>query len=129
VMENVQAADTTLVEAAGQWWMFTAMAPRGTWNVDELFLFHADNPFGPWSPHPKNPIKSDVRSARPAGRVFARGGKYYRPAQDCSYGYGHAVRIQEIKVLSEANYVEEEAQVILPNWSPDIVGIHTLNVR
>lgn len=128
LMKNVRAVDTTLLEAEGRWWMFVAMAPHGTWNVDELFLFCADNPFGPWVPHPKNPIKSDVRSARPAGQLFAWKGKYYRPAQDCSYGYGYAIRLQEIRVLTETDYVEEEAEVVLPNWSADIVGIHTLNV-
>jgi hypothetical protein len=128
VMENVKAADTTLTEINGRWWMFVAIASQGTWNVDELFLFYADNPFGPWVPHPKNPIKSDVRSARPAGRVLAWRGKYYRPAQDCSRRYGYAIRLQEIKVLSEKDYVEEEAEVILPNWSPDIIATHTLNI-
>src|SRR5262249_30942809 len=38
VMENVKAADTTLFETNGRWWMFVAIAPQGTWNVDELFL-------------------------------------------------------------------------------------------
>ena len=127
VMNNVKAADPTLVEVDGRWWMFVAIASRGTWNVDELWLFYADQPFGPWVPHRKNPIKSDVRSARPAGKLFMRQGKYYRPAQDCSHAYGYAIRLQEIKVLSETSYVEQEAEVILPNWSPDIVGTHTLN--
>ena len=34
---------------------------------DELHLFHADRLLGDWQPHPRNPVKSDVRSARPAG--------------------------------------------------------------
>src|SRR5258705_7944711 len=126
-MEGVKAAGTTLVEAEGRWWMFAAVASHGTENLDELFLFHADSPFGPWLPHPNNPIKSDVRSARPAGRVFARGGKYYRPSQDCSRRYGYAIRLQQIKVLSEVDYVEEEVEVILPDWSPGIVATHTIN--
>jgi hypothetical protein len=128
LVANVRACDATLFEAHGRWWMFAAIASAGTWNVDELFLFHADNPFGPWAPHPRNPIKSDVRSARPAGRVFARQGKYYRPAQDCSHRYGYAIRLQEIKALSAASYVEEEVEAILPDWSADVVATHTLNV-
>jgi len=127
IMNNVRACDATLFEADGSWWMFVAIGSHGTWNVDELFLYYADNPFGPWVAHPKNPIKSDVRSARPAGGLFARQGKYYRPAQDCSRGYGHAIRLQEVKVLSRTKYVEEEVETILPDWSIDIVATHTLN--
>jgi hypothetical protein len=127
-MKNVMAADTTLVEADGRWWMFVAIASHGTWNVDELCLFVADEPFGPWRPHPQNPIKSDVRCARPAGGIFERKGRYYRPAQDCSHDYGYAVRLQKIDVLTESNYAEEEADIILPHCLPGIVGIHTFNV-
>jgi hypothetical protein len=128
IMDNVNAVDTTLFEADGRWWMFVAIAPPGTWNVDELFLFCAESPFGPWRPHECNPVKSDVRAARPAGRVFTRNGKYYRPAQDCSRGYGYAIRVQELKALSESQYLEEEVESILPGWSSDIVATHTLNV-
>jgi hypothetical protein len=127
IMDNVNAVDATLLEADGRWWMFVAMAPEGTWNVDELFLFHAESPFGPWLPHRKNPIKSDVRSARPAGGILARKGKYYRPAQDCSYRYGYAVRFQEIELLSEADYLEREVGAVLPGWSPEILATHTVN--
>ncbi len=127
LMEGVKAADTTLFEAHGRWWMFVAIATPGTQNFDELFLFHSDNPVGGWVPHPMNPIKSDVRSARPAGRVFARDGRYYRPSQDSSRRYGYAMRLQEIKILSEHDYVEEEVDAILPDWSPDVVATHTFN--
>jgi hypothetical protein len=127
LMDGITAADTTLIEVDGGWWMFVAIATPGTRNFDELFLYYADNPFGPWVPHPRNPIKSDVRSARPAGRIFARQGRHYRPAQDCSRRYGYAMRLQEIKVLSETDYAEEEAQVILPDWSSDVLATHTFN--
>ena len=127
LMENVRAADTTLVEVDGRWWMFVAIASHKTWNVDELFLFCAHDPFGPWLPHPRNPISSDVRCARSAGQILKWQEGYYRPAQDCSRDYGYAVRLQRIKVLSDTNYVEEEAEMIPPNWSPDIAGIHTFN--
>jgi len=127
IMDNVDAVDATLFERDGRWWMFVGIAQPGTQNVDELFLFSADNPFGPWVSHPKNPIKSDVRAARPAGMVSMRQGKYYRPAQDCSQSYGYAIRLQEIKVLSETDYAEEEVMTICPDWSSDLLGTHTLN--
>ena len=37
-------------------------------------VFHADSPFGPFTPHRRNPVKSDVRSARPAGKLFTWNG-------------------------------------------------------
>jgi transcriptional regulator GlxA family with amidase domain len=37
---------------------------------DELSLFYAESPLGPWTPHPRNPVKSDVRGSRPAGGLF-----------------------------------------------------------
>src|SRR5207253_8229013 len=48
---------------------------------DELHLFHAERLTGDWQPHPRNPVKSDARSARPAGSLFVRDGALYRPAQ------------------------------------------------
>jgi hypothetical protein len=127
LMENVRAVDTTLLEADGRWWMFVGITPPGTLNVDELFLFYADSPFGAWIPHRSNPIRSDIRCARPAGRVFERDGKYYRPGQDCSHRYGYAVRLYEIKVLTPSDYVEEEVGVMAPDGSPGMLATHTIN--
>jgi len=128
LMNNVCAVDTTLLEMNGCWWMFMTLAPAHTPHVDELFLFYAASPLGPWRSHPKQPIKSDVRASRPAGNVFARHGTYYRPTQDCSWTYGYAIRLQKIRTLSETDYAEEDAEVILPDWAPDIVQTHTLNL-
>jgi hypothetical protein len=82
---------------------------------------------GPWTPHRQNPIKSDVRSARPAGRIFERRGQFYRPAQDCSARYGYAVSINHILQLNPDTYQEAEVDKILPDWGPNVVGVHTLN--
>ncbi|NWF74637.1 MAG: hypothetical protein HXY51_16595 [Nitrospirae bacterium] len=127
IMDNVRAVDTTICEMDGQWWMFTGIAPNGTYNVDELFLFYSNHPFGPWVPHPQNPVKSDVRSARSAGNIFSWHGKYHRPAQDCSKGYGYGIRLHEIDVLNREKFVEREVGTILPHSSDDFIGVHTFN--
>ena len=75
LLDDVNAADTTLVEWEGRWWLFTAMAVEGMWNVEELFAFHADTPLGPWLPHSANPIVSDVRSALGPGQARADEGR------------------------------------------------------
>jgi hypothetical protein len=88
--------------------MFANIAVEGARNWDELHLFSAERPFGPWRPHRQNPVKSDVRSARPARRLFESRGEVLRPAQDCSVRYGYALSIQRITRLDTKEYREEE---------------------
>jgi hypothetical protein len=127
-LEGVAGADPTLVEVDGRWWLFLTVAQAGTasWD-DELHLYHADSPLGPWTAHRRNPVKSDVRGARPAGRIFAHAGQLYRPAQDCSVRYGYGMSIQRIIRIDERAYQEEPVSVIHPNWWPGLLATHTLN--
>lgn len=128
LLDGVRAADATLAEVGGRWWMFVSIAEPGVaCNWDELSVFHADTPLGPWRPHRRNPVKSDVRGARPAGRLFEWGGRLYRPAQDCSQHYGYAVTINRVTRLTTDEFEEEEAAKILPEWDRRLVSTHTLN--
>lgn len=127
LMHGVRAVDTTLHEQDGLWWMFTTMAVEGSLNYDELYLFYAETPLGPWSPHPQNPVKSDVRSARSAGGLFAQEGVLYRPAQDCSVRYGYAISLNHLRRIDRQEYGETVVSKILPSWRPDLRGTHTLN--
>ncbi len=68
---------------------------------------------------------SDVKKARPAGRIFINNGKIYRPSQDCSKRYGYGFNIQEITVLSELDYVEKTAGSLKPNWEKKISRTHS----
>jgi hypothetical protein len=127
LLGDITAVDTTIFHYQQKWWMFTNVRENeGASNCDELFLFYADNPLSDnWIPHPKNPIVSDVRKSRPAGRIFQRNGKIYRPSQDCSNGYGYGIRINQIVVLNESEYLEREVNSIEPNWDRNITGVHT----
>lgn len=127
LMEGVRAADATLHEIEGRWWMFVSMTVAGGRNWDELYLFYADSPLGPWRAHKKNPIKTDVRCARPAGRLFYWHNELYRPAQDCSRLYGYAITLNRVKRLTPVEYEEEEISKLVPGWRPDIIGVHTIN--
>lgn len=128
LLDNVYAVDATLVRHAGKWWLFANMIEHeGASPWDELFLFHSDGLEGKWTPHPMNPIVSDVRKARPAGPIFSEGGCLYRPAQDCSVRYGFGVRIHHIMKLSEEDYAEVEVESIEPTWDRKIIGTHTLS--
>ena len=113
----------------GKWWLFTSQSelPGGSpW--DELHLYYSDDPLSDnWLPHPNNPIVSDARSARPAGKVFERNGKVYRPSQNCSRHYGYGFNICEITRMSETEYEERIVSSVEPNWSPELVATHTFN--
>jgi hypothetical protein len=127
LMRNIKAVDTTLAEINSLWWMFVNIGIDGISNDDELHLFYARTPLGPWKPHKRNPVKSDVRSARPAGRIFLWQGEHYRPSQDCSEGYGHAVSINKIIHIDPDKYLETEVSKMLPQWSRNVIATHTLN--
>ncbi len=128
LMEHVSAVDTTLIHYSNKWWLFTGMAENeaAAPNV-ELFLFYKDDLFeGEWQAHPQNPIISDVKCARPAGGLFIKGGKLFRPSQDCSRGYGYGIDLNEVEVLSESEYRERRILSIRPDWDKKIVATHTL---
>jgi len=127
LLDDVRAVDATLAEVDGTWWMFANVSVEGSSANDELHLFHARSPLGPWRPHRRNPVKSDVRSARPAGRLFRHREGLYRPAQDCSVRYGHAIGIHRVRRLSGDEFVEEEVARILPRWRKGLERTHTLN--
>jgi len=129
LMENVMAYDSTLFFHDNKWWLFANMKQNkemSSW--DELYLFHADSPVSKtWTPHPLNPIISDVTRARPAGNIFMKDGKVYRPSQNSAYKYGYGLKINKIVNLTETDYEEITIESIEPNWDKSITTIHTYN--
>lgn len=109
----------------GLWYLFVTVAENGSNTWDELFLFVGDDPAGPFSPHPANPIVSDVRRARSAGRVFLHGERLIRPAQDCGPRYGAAIVFNEILELSPLRYRERPLSRLAPHWADRLDGCHT----
>lgn len=129
LLEARSPLDATLVEAQGMWWMFVNIQEEGVAvNWDELHLYYAESPLGPWKPHARNPVVSNVHSARPAGRLFWSKDVLYRPSQDSSLRYGYATTISKVANLGTATYVETEVLKILPDWDKDIIGVHTVNL-
>jgi hypothetical protein len=127
LLAGVTARDPTLAFMSGTWWLFANIPADGAGSLEDLHLFYADTPLGPWTPHHGNPIKCDVRSARPAGRIFERQGQFYRPSQDGAPYYGHAVSVNRILRLDPETYEEQEVERITPSQPSRILGIHTLN--
>ena len=126
LMTDVRAKDATLVEIDGTWWMFVSISEHSI--PDEVYLFSAKTPLGPWTPHRRNPVKSDVRGSRPAGALFEWNGDVYRPAQDSSGRYGYAISINRVTQLDHDQFREEQVSNILPNWSNDLLGTHTISI-
>jgi len=125
ILNGFSAVDTTLFQYEGSWWLFCTDNDDGP-NY-KLQLWYAEDMLGPWTPHPKNPVKIDVRSARPAGPPFVHQGVVYRPSQDCSTIYGGAITINKVIALTRASFEEERVAVIRPDSTgPYPNGIHTL---
>jgi len=118
IMRDTDAVNATLIEHSMRWWMFAGVS-------DELHLYYTDDPLSEnWTPHPMNPIVSDVRSALPAGRIFRRDGGLVRPARDSSLRHGRAVSFYRITKLTTNEYEEELLERIEPP-NNDVLGVST----
>jgi hypothetical protein len=127
LMHDVRCTDATLHRIGDRWWMFANTNLGDSVGADELNLFYADDLFGKWRAHRNNPVKSDVRGTRPAGRLYESGGALYRPAQVGAPMYGSAVSINRILELDPNTYAEREVERIAPTYPKRVLGIHTLN--
>jgi hypothetical protein len=126
LLTDFAAVDPTLFEYEGSWWLLCTNAKDEV--QSKLFVFQAKSPFGPWTPHCRNPVKMDVRSSRPAGRPFIADGQLYRPAQDCSTTYGGAIYINRITSLTPTTFREEPVAHVMPlPHGRYRAGVHTLN--
>ena len=129
LIDDMELVDATLIFHDDLWWMFAGQRDDDRVSIsDELAIFYTDDLLnGIWTPHPENPVVSDVRYARPAGKVFGRNGNLYRPAQDGRFTYGGAVEIRKIEELTTQRYSESYASRLGPDWRNDLMGLHTLN--
>lgn len=129
LVDGVSATDATLAHHGGRWWLFVTQRRPGGCSWDEMHLYMGSTCFGPFSPHPLNPVVADVRRARPAGRVFSRSGRFYRPAQDCSGWYGRGLRILEITRLDETGFEEREAASLTADLVPGSFCLHAFDAQ
>jgi hypothetical protein len=126
LVDGFAAADPTIIEYRGWWWLFATDARHGP--DGHLHLWYARQPSGPWVPHAANPVKCDVRSARPGGTPFTVGGMLYRPAQDNSRTYGGALVINRVDVLTPQAFGETVVARLDPDPAgPYPSGMHTLS--
>ena len=128
LIDGLRLVDATLHRGADRWWMFAnSAAGESRMFDDELHIFHAERLTGDWQPHPKNPVKSDARSSRPAGGLFVRDGILYRPAQICVPRYGAGLAIHRVLKLTAQDYAERQVERLLADPASGLFGLHTMN--
>lgn len=125
LLSGIPASDPTLFQHDGRWWL--AFCDKRRDPTTNLYLYHAPELDGPFEPHARNPVKTDVRSARPAGTPFVHAGQLYRPAQDCSITYGGRVVLNRVDRLTPMAFDETPVASVGPFLgTPFADGVHTL---
>jgi hypothetical protein len=118
--------DATLVAHDGRFYILASKRVFASSSWDALHVFSADRLDGPWLPLPGNPVLVDRTGSRSAGALYRAEGALWRPAQDCSNGYGSALSIARVTRLDREGF----AQVLEGNLRLDgaAAGPHTVNV-
>ena len=127
IADHVAMADPSLFRHGGYYWIAYNDLSLGA--NDNLCLRYAERLEGPWTAHRLNPVKIDVRSSRPGGTPFRVGETLFRPAQDCSRGYGCAVAINRVVSCTPEHYRELAVARLTPDPSSRFPhGTHTFSV-
>ena len=123
LIENLQAVDPSLFFYNGFWWLF--FTDRISTN-ERLHIWYSANLRGPYTSHANNPVKTDIRSSRPAGNPFVIDGKLFRPAQDCSIRSGRRICINQVVSITPTTFQEKEFTLLNPDRkSKYSKGMHT----
>jgi hypothetical protein len=126
LISNFAGVDSTIFQFDNRWWLLAMDASDGPYH--KLKVWHATDLLGPWESHMSNPVKVDIRSARPAGTPFMYDGHLYRPSQDCSETYGGKVIINRVIRLTPTEFKEEQLTSVNPyENSPYSDGLHTIS--
>ena len=124
---NEGLIDATFLEHQDRYWVFGTLPGS---EVTQLHIYYSCAPMENFTQHASNPVKNDIRSARPAGSFFTFRGDIYRPAQDCLERYGRCVRIMKIVALTPTDFEEEEVlRLSSDSFEPFSQGLHTFNVN
>lgn len=122
---RIELIDPTILKCGDKYWLFALDESRS--ENSDLHLFFSESLQGDWRAHPLNPVKTDVRSARPAGTPFVHEGRLFRPAQDCSTHYGRATVVNQVTVLTETEYEENPVSEVRPSSGTKYdYGLHTV---
>jgi hypothetical protein len=126
-MIDLEIADATIIEHQNRLWLFGNVGSGSASSWDTLHLWSAQQLTGEWQPHPRNPVLIDAASARPAGAMYHRGNELWRPAQDCTAGYGSALTLARVTKLDADCFEQQTVAALRPGPSWPGIALHTLN--
>lgn len=113
------------IDQNGTEWMLTA---KKFIPSTELYLYQK-NQAGKYISVKGNPIESNNRTTRSAGRLFSCNGKLYRPVQDCFGRYGRQTKILEIYSIDDNGIKYKDAATFNSFENPPYnETFHTFNV-
>ena len=129
LMEGVNAVDSILIPANGEWMLLTNIDESGSGDyATGLWAFRALNPLSDeWTPDPCNPVVTQSASIRNGGLVWD-GEVTYRIGQVSNFdAYGSSIWIHRLAFSTEGKYVEQPHRLILPDFHADIEGTHHMS--
>lgn len=129
VLLKDRLTDTTLFSKDGVDYLISQRIDD-SYTFDRIDLFYAKN--GTFCECSSNPVKTDISSARCAGKVFEYKNRNIRPSQDCGASYGEKLNFNVIGSISENSYCESnlccvKCSEIKLNRKNHFIGIHTYN--
>ncbi len=119
--------DQTFLQYDGKEWIFATDKDN---KLCGLKIFYREIGETDWHAHSGNPVKSDIRTARPGGHFFRIGNDLYRPVQDSEKRYGHRIRIMRVDELTPNTFRETEVKLLSADGNPPYdMGFHTFNAE
>lgn len=123
-------ADCSILNYKNQLWLFANKSEDNFLDHNsELYIYKIEgNNFNKLIPHKQNPVICDSRSARNAGAVYKKNGKYYRPSQiNINKVYGYGLNINQIMELNINRYTEKNVTKFTP-FSNEIKNTHVHHI-
>lgn len=126
LIDDYAGIDNTVFNYEDTWYLFSTNKNAGPHH--NLNIHYSNSIFGPWQAHPKNPVKTDIRSARPAGNMFIHNGRLFRPSMDYSEKVEGRIVINRIENLTPNEFNERSHTIINPFQNTYYADkVHTLS--
>jgi hypothetical protein len=111
ILQNVDAADSTLLHYAGLWWLFTFVRADPGKENRFLAIYFTDDPLGgEWRAHPLNTerryAEHRFNSLRSAGPFIVEDGRLFRPVQINPDYYGQSLGLMQVDCLTPLEFFE-----------------------
>lgn len=127
IIMNHGLIDQTFLTYCGKEWIFATDKDNP---LCGLKIYYRNLNDEKWQEHRKNPVNTDIKTARPGGHFFKIEDTLYRPVQDSEKCYGNKIRIMRVDYLDEDDYRETEIAVFSSeNQGKYSMGFHTFNAE